>query len=215
MRVRADNDAFDFWMPAWDRPDEEYTSGVKGTLEYAGQAWWGRFLNGTLAPCGAGVDRCATRTYSLGQDIYTGALQDGQTTPPAGSRPPAGWLYLEEKNRAATTNSLNETSLTLGVTGPPSLAEFTQRTVHSIAPVLNRPIDWNDQIPFEPGAVVRYERTQRVLATDDGARFGADLEPHAGASLGEHHYRRGGGGSPARGVRALASMVGAWQSVSI
>ena len=28
LTVRADNDAFDFWMYPWNRPDFEYTSGV-------------------------------------------------------------------------------------------------------------------------------------------------------------------------------------------
>ena len=30
--VRADNDAFNFWQAPWNRPDEEYTSGVRLTV---------------------------------------------------------------------------------------------------------------------------------------------------------------------------------------
>lgn len=72
VSVRADNDAFDFWMPPWSRPDEEYTSGVRATFEYAGAAWWERWLHRRVTGRGADLEHVATRTYALGQDMYTG-----------------------------------------------------------------------------------------------------------------------------------------------
>ena len=101
-----------------------------------------------------------------------------------GTRPNAGWLYLRESSRLSTANRLDETSVTIGITGPEALGEATQRVFHSIEPYFNRPVDWAGQLPFEPGIIVAYDRTQRLFASDEGARFGADLEPHAGASLG-------------------------------
>ncbi|MFI5310825.1 MAG: hypothetical protein ACHQQ3_06300, partial [Gemmatimonadales bacterium] len=69
-RFRADNDAFDFWLAPWYRPDEEYTSGVQASLEYAGYAWWHRFLSADTGRCEPGGNRCATRTWSIGQQIF-------------------------------------------------------------------------------------------------------------------------------------------------
>jgi len=38
VSVRADNDAFNFWQAPYRRPDEEYTSGVRGSLVFFGAA---------------------------------------------------------------------------------------------------------------------------------------------------------------------------------
>ncbi len=184
VSARADNDAFNFWLAAYNRPDEEYTSGVRGTLTYAGGAWWEAVLHKRAASCGSAASRCATRSYSFGQDMYTGQLVPGDTTHVPGTRPNAGWLYVQESSRVFTADHLNETSITLGVTGPPALGESTQSFIHSIAPNFNRPIDWSVQIPFEPGLVLAYDRTQRILVHGEGSVFGGDVEPHAGASLG-------------------------------
>jgi lipid A 3-O-deacylase len=184
VSVRADNDAFNFWMPPYARPDEEYTSGVRGTLEYAGGAWWERWLHPKTVPCTAGAGPCATRTFSLGQDSYTGTLAPGDTSYVPGGRPDAGWLYVQESSRIASDSHLDETSVTIGVTGPPSLAQATQRFFHSLAPEFNHTFDWSHQLPFEPGIIVAYEHTQRVLVFGEGKPFGGDFEPHVGASLG-------------------------------
>jgi hypothetical protein len=184
VRIRADNDAFNFWLPPWSRPDEEYTSGVHATLEVGGEAWWARFLGGRVAPCRPGLERCASRTLTLGQDMYTAARQIGDTATPPGSRPSAGWLYAEETSRVATKTHLDEMSIALGVTGSPAAAQITQRLAHDMAPRFNRPIDWSQQVPFEPGIILRYERTQRMLAIGDGTWLGAELRPHGGASIG-------------------------------
>jgi lipid A 3-O-deacylase len=183
-RVRADNDAFNFWEAPWYRPDEEYTNGVRGLLEYAGQAWWSRLISGRIEPCRSGSLHCATRTYAFGQSIYTGARQPGDTAVAPGSRPNAGWLYVEESSRIATPTSLDESSLTLGVTGNPALAQVVQRIAHGYVPAFTKPVDWSHQLPAEPGIGIRYERTQRAWAIGTETGFGADLEPHAGASFG-------------------------------
>lgn len=184
VSVRADNDAFDFWMPPYARPDEEYTSGVRGTLEYAGGAWWERWLHPKVGPCTVGAGHCATRTFSIGQDIYTGTLSPGDTVRLPGTRPNAGWLYVQESSRVSMEDRLDETSITLGITGPEALGKTMQRAFHSLAPAFNRPDDWTVQLPFEPGIVLAYDRTQRMFAARDGERFGGDIEPHAGVSLG-------------------------------
>jgi hypothetical protein len=184
-RVRADNDAFDFWVAPWSRPDEEYTSGVRGTLEYAGEPWWNAWLLAPVPHCGTGAGaRCSTKAFTIGQDIYTAARGAGDRGTAPGSRPNAGWLFLEESGRVATAGRLDESGIALGVTGEPALARVMQRVAHGYAAAYNRPVDWSHQLPAEPGLVIRYERTQRLRLAGSDAGFGMTMEPHAGGSLG-------------------------------
>ena len=182
--VRADNDAFNFWLPPYARPDEEYTSGVRAWVTYAGSAWWDQWMRKGIQSCASGADRCSTRAYSFGQDIYTGVLAPGDTSLAPGTRPNAGWLYVQESSRVGSVDRLDETSITLGVTGPPALGGPAQRAFHSLDAAFNRPIYWATELPFEPGIVLAYDHTQRILAMGGADSFGGDVEPHAGASLG-------------------------------
>ena len=183
-RVTVANDAFDFWLAPWYRPDEEYTSGVEATLEYAGPAWWRRFVGRPLEACRPDNGSCASHSWSFGQQIFTGARQVGDDGPVSGSRPNAGWLYVQETERIVSGDRLEEWSLSAGVTGTPALAEFVQRVAHGYAAAYNRPVDWSRQLPFEPGFIARYERTQRAMSLGDGGSWSAGVEPHLGGAVG-------------------------------
>jgi lipid A 3-O-deacylase len=211
ISVRADNDAFNFWKPAYDRPDEEYTSGVRGTLTYFGAASWERWLHPDVKRCEKTDSPCAAHEYSFGQDIYTGKLVPGDTTHIPGTRPNAGWLYVQESSRVATADRLDETSITLGVTGPPALGEQMQNLFHSFAPEFNRPTNWTVQIPFEPGVNVAFDRTLRVLALPPSEGLGGDIEPHFGASIGNILTEARAG----LRIRAGLNVQHPWQRVAI
>lgn len=157
---------------------------MRAALQISGAAPWERWLHRDVAPCAVGVVPCASHTYAFGQDIYTSELVPGDTTPVKGTRPNAGWLYVQESSRIERANRLDETSVTVGVTGAPALGQTSQQLVHAIAPGYNRPINWDAQLPFEPGIILAWDRTERVLAIGEGKLFGADVEPHAGTSLG-------------------------------
>lgn len=178
--LRVDNDAFDFWMRPWNRPDEDYTSGVHLDYDGGGIPPWAHRLVPRRTTCAVGAASCGTSRLELGQDIYTAAVSELYPRAPDTARPSAGWLYLEQTARTLSTNESDELSLTLGVTGPPSLAKFTQRVAHSVAPQFNRPSDWSRQIAFEPGLIVRYERRHRALL----AMGVADVIPAASVSVG-------------------------------
>ena len=186
--VRADNDAFDFWMLPWNRPDEEYTSGVHLTYEGGDAPRWARPALRGYAACGFTPASCRSSRWELGQDIYTPSVSPDDPHAAPGARPNAGWLYLTEAARILSPSRLDELAITLGVTGPPSLGRFTQQLAHHAAPAFNRPTDWTQQIGFEPGAIVSYEARRRASLGD-----GADFMPYASASLGNILTQADGG----------------------
>jgi lipid A 3-O-deacylase len=182
LSLRIDNDAFDFWMLPWNRPDEEYTSGVHVTYDGGRSPWWSRFL-GSGQACTVRVDACNTARAELGQDIYTPAVSRDDPHATAGARASGGWLYLSQTARALRDDRSDEFTIALGVTGPPSLARFTQSAAHSLAPEFNRGTDWSRQIGFEPGAIVQYEHRQ-LLADLAAGPFGFELVPSLSISAG-------------------------------
>jgi lipid A 3-O-deacylase len=183
LSLRIDNDAFDFWMLPWNRPDEEYSSGVHIAYDGGDAPWWSRrFLRGAPS-CTTSTRVCRTARAEIGQDLYTPATSANHPQPAPSARPNAGWLYLSESARSFKPTRSDELTLTFGVTGPPSLGEFMQSLAHSVAPTFNRPSDWNDQVHFEPGVIARYEQ-RRDIASDLDRAFGFDLIPRMAVSLG-------------------------------
>ena len=180
--VRADNDAFDFWMLPWNRPDDEYTSGVHLSYDGGDAPWWARRILGGLQPCTSQSTACRSSGFEIGQDIYTPFVPTNGAAAP-NDRPNAGWLYASQTAQSLTADRSDALTLTLGVTGPPSLAQLTQHVAHDAGPAFNRPTDWSRQIAFEPGVMVRYEHDAR-FATPADLPFGVELVPRAGASLG-------------------------------
>ena len=178
VTLRLDNDAFNFWRTPGSRPDEEYTSGVHLTYDGPSAPWWARGLTRSLADCTPGADRCRARRLEFGQHIYTPRRTQDSAAAPPGSRPNAGWLYIEEAARVLRQRTANEFSVALGVTGEPALAQFTQRVAHAFAPTFNRPTDWSEQIAFEPGIIARYTHTRRYRSG------GLDILPRAHVELG-------------------------------
>lgn len=177
--VRADNDAFDFWMLPWNRPDEEYTSGVHLSYEGGDAPRWARPALRGYATCSSTSATCRSSRWELGQDIYTPSVSPDDPHAAPGARPNAGWLYLTEAARILSQSSFDELAITLGVTGPPSLGHLTQQLAHHAAPAFNRPTDWTQQIGLEPGAIVSYEGRRRAALADL-----ADVTPYVSASLG-------------------------------
>ena len=180
ISLRIDNDAFNFWTTPWNRPDGEYTSGVHITYDGGAAPRWSRGIWPAATACVVGARECQTSRAELGQDIYTPSLSASSPIPRPDERPNAGWLYLSQSARVLKPSRADELTVTLGVTGPPSLARFTQRLAHAAAPHFNRPTDWTRQIGFEPGAMVRYEQRRRI-----GPSAGYfDLIPEIAATLG-------------------------------
>ncbi len=120
--------------------------------------------------------------YSLGQNMYTPS--DIQTAnPDPRDRPYAGWLYGGIGLVSDTGRRLDSIELDLGVIGPWSQAEPTQKFVHEIigSP---RPQGWDYQLENEPGGVLFYETKWRNVKEFEVLGLGVDFTPHVGAALG-------------------------------
>jgi len=122
-------------------------------------------------------------TYAIGQNMYTPpdiTLSD----PPAGSRPYAGWLYASLGVIAETGNQLDQLEFTLGIIGPGSLAQQTQKFIHRYSDS-DQPRGWSTQIGSEPGLVATYQKTlRRFIYEESFGGFGFDVAPHIGGALG-------------------------------
>ncbi len=180
--LRLDNDAFDFWMAPYNRPDEEYSSGVHLMADGGDAPWWARRFLSDL-PCTTKTTQCRTASFQFGQDIYSPATSVNDPSPAPGSRPNAGWLFVSQTARSLRLTTADALTFTVGVTGPPSLARQTQGLAHDLAPEFNRPTDWDRQIPFQPGFIAQFEHRVRAVVVERGS-FGLDVVPRVAATLG-------------------------------
>ena len=140
---------------------------------------------------------------AIGQSMFT-PEDITQTALIVDDRPFAGWAFAtlslvrgpiqptfkalgkdsrRSRRPLAQIDSLESFELTLGVVGPSSYAEQTQKTVHDIVGARN-PNGWDNQLNDEPGIILSYEtrwRSPFFSVIDD---FGIDVLPSVGASLG-------------------------------
>lgn len=121
-------------------------------------------------------------SYSLGQDMYT-PKDISIANPPPDSRPYAGYLYGALGLMAENGQRLDQLQLQLGMVGPDSYAEETQKFVHRAIGV-GAPKGWNTQLKNEPGLVLTYERSWRAYVSGKVLGFSFDIDPHVGGAVG-------------------------------
>jgi lipid A 3-O-deacylase len=150
---------------------------------------------------------------SLAQNIYTPSRivpsEGEEPWPDPNDRPYGGWLHAGflfqhlYTGSSPTASSRLTLQATVGVTGPPSLAGPTQRTVHealnNIAgrEVAKIPVGWEAQLPFEPAVHFSVLRERPVL----WSRY-VDATWSAGAMLGTVFVNASVGGTVRAGALA-------------
>lgn len=121
--------------------------------------------------------------YAFGQNMYTPDSID-QSDPPSTERPYAGWLYGNFGVGRVSDRQLDLLIATVGVVGPDSGAEQTQKAVHRIFGA-NQPQGWSTQLHNELGVGLTYERMWRGeehRSPISGRAF--DISPYAGGTVG-------------------------------
>jgi hypothetical protein len=163
--------------------DRHYTNGVKLVYvpdpEVSAPRWAARVAH--LVPWFPEQGQIR-HSYTFGQSMFTPS--DITIDAPAlDERPYAGWLYAALGLGVRSGRQLDQLTLNIGVVGPASLAEQSQKLVHKVIDS-DDPQGWDTQLHNEPGLVVTYQRSWREFATT--TLFGAqlDLTPHIGVALG-------------------------------
>lgn len=122
--------------------------------------------------------------YSLGQNIYTPRNIEQRAQDP-NDRPWAGHLYGSMGLVSITDDHMDEVEVSVGVVGPASLAEQSQKFVHKrITTNSPEPLGWDNQLENEPtlgvGWVRRYPRYTNV----DVGGLSLAAAPYFGATIG-------------------------------
>jgi len=119
---------------------------------------------------------------SIGQNIYT-PKDISRRDLIKDDRPYAGWTYLAIAFHVKNTFKLDVFEVTMGMVGPASLAEETQKIIHGWLKS-KEPKGWNHQLRNEPGLTIGWQRNWRLLIKNVGNDFGFDLIPRIGGIAG-------------------------------
>ncbi len=120
--------------------------------------------------------------FSFGQNMYTPA-DISRSDLIVDDRPYAGWTYFATAFHTRSSGQMDTIELQLGVVGPDSFADETQKGVHSLRD-LQRPNGWDHQLKNEPGLAAIYERKWRPDPLYSNGTLALDFITHLGCSLG-------------------------------
>ena len=169
--------------------DRYYTNGIKlswispDLAHFSDHAsvpnWLGRLAE--RAPFFSDEDNRRNVTFSIGQNIYT--PEDTETQELIeDDRPYAGITYLGWGLHNKTLTSFESLSLILGMVGPSSFADRTQKVIHDIIGS-KQPQGWDNQLEDEPVVNIAFERRCRYRRSL-GELIDIDLIPFAGLAAG-------------------------------
>jgi hypothetical protein len=161
--------------------DCDYTNGVRFAWLSAEENMpaWSRNVADNLPLAPQGHKRISV---ALGQSMFAPEdLKSSALVP--NEQPYAGWLYGSVGMVSDTGKTLDNVMLTLGVVGPLSGAEQTQKFIHRLTDSQD-PKGWDNQLENEPGIILTYERKWRGIIEASPFGIGADVTPHVGVNLG-------------------------------
>ncbi len=161
--------------------DSDYTNGVRFAWISSEENMprWTQSVANALPMASGGNKRIS---IAAGQSMF--APEDlSRRDIVAGDQPYAGWLYGSVGMISDTDKTLDNVMLTLGVVGPLSFAEPTQKFVHHVVDS-PQPNGWGNQLKNEPGIMLTYERKWRNFFQISPYGLGADVTPQLGANLG-------------------------------
>ena len=163
--------------------DRGYTNGVRFSWlsSEANAPNWVKWSADHFLPIASDGDK--RLSIAAGQSMFTpGDLS--KSTPILNDRPYAGWLYGSVGVVSDTGKTLDNVVLTVGVVGPYSFAEQTQKFIHRDITDSPNPRGWDNQLKTEPGVILTYERKWRSLYQFSPFGIGVDVTPAAGMNLG-------------------------------
>lgn len=187
---------FYFENDLFNGTDSDYTNGVKYCLispDLSPHAPDGKlprrvleFIHGLPFIAGSRPEYTHKAEFSLGQKMFT-PRDTAETELIRDDRPYVGWTYFttayHRRNDASEEISFMDTvELQLGIIGPQSYAEDTQKFVHRVRD-LDIPNGWNHQLENEVGLAIVFERKWLLHPAKEKA-FDYSTIAHAGVALG-------------------------------
>ena len=119
---------------------------------------------------------------SIGQSMFTPSDIAGAELIRE-DRPYAGWTYLGMAFHSKSLTRMDAIEIQLGMVGPASLSELTQKTVHKLGG-FPEPKGWDHQLRNEPGLNAIYERRERLWYVGPPGGLAFDALGHLGGALG-------------------------------
>ncbi len=183
LSVQVEND---LWGSGTDR---HYTHGTRISYLSSEEVPEWLYRGAGYVPVFSRQGRLRT-SYAVGQSIFTPEDITRSDLIPE-ERPYAGWTYAavglvsdhRVRDGALQSNRLDSLELNIGVVGPNSFTEQTQKEVHRIigSP---QPRGWRHQLRNEPGIMLVYERQWQAQYLFEPWGLGIDVTPHVGGTLG-------------------------------
>jgi lipid A 3-O-deacylase len=229
--VQGENDALDYWLPQKERPDGEYTNGIRVSLTRSVAPLWGRLVRSASGCTGreTGRQRCLTTEFAIAQQMYTPEPLSHRapepdsviSAPVPGDRAFAGWLHGDVTANIISERRLTSFGVVAGITGRESGAEAVQKGFHHIINQVDPP-GWRYQLGFHPAASLSYTDHLRFAFPDQSGHDIADLLPTWSAQAGNARtdaygelvaragYHVSHPWSPAARARAGARDFGIW-----
>ena len=143
---------------------------------------WGKFWSFLPFVEDAGYETYAS--WSLAQEMYT-PDDISIPNPPTDDQPYAGVLYLDSVLYARKDRWVHAWELKLGVVGPASRAEHTQKDFHDLIGG-QEPMGWDTQLPSEPVINLGYTAAHLLTQGHAGGSAQWRLVPVASASVGTY-----------------------------
>ncbi len=162
--------------------DEYYTHGTRLTYyDYSAKMPILSGLLDQIVPTFEITDKTGVY-YSIGQNLYTPANLT-QSNLIQDDRPYAGFLYGSAGFSTLSDNHIDDVEVTLGIVGPASLGEQTQKEVHKVTDSTH-PKGWDNQLKNEPGLILSWERQWPSHLNTTIGPLNFRTIPHIGVSLG-------------------------------
>ncbi len=141
---------------------------------------------------GFDISSATLTSFTLGQKIFTPS-NIRISTPQPNERPWAGWLYGTIGLANVYDHHADQFGLTLGMVGPASLVEQSQKFIHKHLSDSPEPQGWNNQIHTEPGLILSWDRRWPVWVNAEWQGYRVLFEPNISLAAG-NIYTYGGAG---------------------
>lgn len=138
------------------------------------------------------INETTSTFFNFGQNLYS-PEDIRNATAQNDDRPWAGFLYGSVGLATITGDHIDELEATLGIVGPEALGEQTQKFIHSHITSSPTPEGWANQLDFEPGIILSWQRRWPRAFMHEMGDFAFRAEPNVNISLGNIYTYAGTG----------------------